>query len=58
MSLGEVRNYQGGRVANNRGRVTIFCALKKGEFFMPQASIKFFYTEVSLKLLCLFFYKI
>ena len=27
---GAVRNYQGGRVANNAGRVIIFCALKKG----------------------------
>ena len=24
-----VRNYQGGRVANNRGRVMVSCALKK-----------------------------
>ena len=27
---GAVRNYQGGRVANKRGRVMIFCALTKG----------------------------
>ena len=37
---GAVRNYQGGRVANNRGRVMIFCALKKGGLQFFQLSLR------------------
>ena len=38
-SQGALRNYHGGRVANNRGRVMIFCALKKGGLQFFQLSL-------------------
>ena len=37
---GAVRNYRGGRLANNRGRVMIFCALKKGGSQFFQLSLR------------------
>ena len=37
---GAVRNYQGGRVAHNRGRVMIFCGLKKGGLQFFQLSLR------------------
>ena len=37
---GAVRNYQGGRVTNNRGRVMISCALKKGGLQFFQLSLR------------------
>ena len=37
---GVVRNYQGGRVANNRGRVMIFCAFKKEGLQFLQLSLR------------------
>ena len=36
---GAVKNYQGGRVADNRGRVMIFCVLKKGGLQFFQLSL-------------------
>ena len=40
VAKGAVRNYQGGRVANNRGRVMIFCALKRGGLQFFQLSLR------------------
>ena len=66
---GVVRNYQGGRVANNRGRVMIFCVLKKGglqffschfgeghDFSCHNLVEKFFILSSGSKIPCLFFY--